>query len=154
MSLNHIIYGNSKLIDVDFKSIRVNGQLISGGTSGLHTPNFGSLVGAVNLYATPSTYIRVGDIVNITGTFRCDPNAKVVSIDMDLLPGTTNTNANLTLVGSSNAAQTGGASWSAFDLTSSGGRFTLYYHTVNDASVTPANCLNTVFNFHIQYKSN
>jgi hypothetical protein len=115
----------------------------------------GNLTGGVNLNETsPPSFLKVGDTVIISGTFRCDVTSKTLTVDLQVVPFTSNNNTSISCKCSGNSARAGGGCLTEFDVTVSGNVITMYCYSVNDATINPVNMTNTVFHYTIQYRNN
>lgn len=74
MSLNHLILGGKRDVDLDVKSLAIMGIPVDSNiSSGTYSPSFIELQNAVVNSSFPATYSRIGNIATITGRYQITP---------------------------------------------------------------------------------
>ena len=129
-----------------------NDKLISTYAQGQESLNIALQAGGVNFNQPIASRWSVnGKHVAIWGVFRLDSTAKQVDVRIDPVPGypVLADSQNSMLSGQKFGA--GAVSYIGVDFTFAALKFDMFFGSCNDATVTPANNLNTLFHYRIDY---
>ena len=119
---------------------------------GTSTLNIALIAGGVNFnQPNPSSYSVIGNHVSIWGVFRLDANVSIVDIALDEVPSYPPVATTILGTLSGHKEGVGAGSFATVDTTYSLGVFQMLFGTVNDFTIVPANNVNTLFHYRIDY---
>lgn len=138
--------GDLQYVDVSNTGKIENGTYLSNITSYVS-------VGINNVNETSQpTYTKIGDTVTISGSFRGDVVADTIYVYIKTIPGTANSNTQISITGNSNNNE---ISLLPLDvIVSPSNVIGMIWKSVNNASITPANMTNTLFYYTVTYRNN
>lgn len=160
MSLNQIVVSNPTPLNVEFNDVVIDGTLTIDGNiitsvdSGQYASGItGEPATLSNLVEQSAPiYSRIGSVVTITGSWICDPLQDQVRVTINLPPGTSNANANISAIVTGNKIAEISYTGTAFTVVG-GTQLLFFVNTVNNATIVPVNATATAFNYYVSFVS-